>query len=178
MIMQIQPRAGRARALAPGAADAATARSYAPAAGLARKGAYVLADARTAKPDVLLLAPAARSRCASPRYEQLAKDGIKARVVSMPSWELFDQQPPDYRDERAAARRSPHASSVEQASDARVVTATVTLPEEIIGVMHTSFGASATNSKALRRRSSGSDARARRPRGATSRSREHRNSTR
>ena len=42
--------------------------------------------------------PAARSRCASQAYEQLKAEGIKARVVSMPSWELFDDQPQAYRD--------------------------------------------------------------------------------
>ena len=62
------------------------------------KGAYVLADAPGGKPDVMLMAPAARSRCASGAWEALAKDGVKARVVSMPSWELFEHQSQDYRD--------------------------------------------------------------------------------
>ena len=64
-----------------------------------RKGAYVLADAagRQARRDPAR-APAARCRSASRRYEQLTAEGIKARVVSMPSWELFEQQDQAYRD--------------------------------------------------------------------------------
>ena len=70
---------------------------YAPAAGLAR-GAYVLADAPTGKPDVLLLATGSEvSLCLTAR-EQLKAEGIGARVVSMPSWEIFEEQPEEYRD--------------------------------------------------------------------------------
>src|SRR4051794_17356440 len=61
---------------------------YAPASGLA-KGAYILADAEGGKPDVILMAPGSEvSLCVEAR-EKLTKEGIKARVVSMPSWELF-----------------------------------------------------------------------------------------
>jgi transketolase len=70
---------------------------YAPAAGVA-KGAYVLADAADGKPDVLLLATGTELALAVPAYEQLTAEGIKARVVSMPSWELFEQQDQAYRD--------------------------------------------------------------------------------
>ena len=69
---------------------------YAPAAGLAR-GAYVLADAGGA-PDVLLLATGSEVTLCVDAYEQLKKDGIRARVVSMPSWELFDKQDQAYRE--------------------------------------------------------------------------------
>ena len=69
---------------------------YAPAAGLAR-GAYVLADAGGA-PDVLLLATGSEVTLCVDAYELLKKDGIRARVVSMPSWELFDKQDQAYRE--------------------------------------------------------------------------------
>lgn len=70
---------------------------YAPAAGVAR-GAYILADAAEGKPDVLLLATGTELALAVAAYEQLTAEGIKARVVSMPSWELFEQQDQAYRD--------------------------------------------------------------------------------
>lgn len=70
---------------------------YAPAAGVA-KGAYVLADAADGKPEVLLLATGTELSLAVSAYEQLTAEGIKARVVSMPSWELFEQQGQAYRD--------------------------------------------------------------------------------
>ena len=62
------------------------------------KGAYVLADAPGGKPDVLLLGTGSEVGLCVGAWEALAKDGIKARVVSMPSWELFDHQSQDYRD--------------------------------------------------------------------------------
>lgn len=70
---------------------------YATASGLA-KGAYVLADAKDGKPDVLLLATGSEVSLCIQAYEQLKTEGIKARVVSMPSWELFEQQSQDYRE--------------------------------------------------------------------------------
>jgi transketolase len=70
---------------------------YAPASELAR-GAYILADAPAGQPDVLLLASGSEVRLCLDAYEQLTAEGIRARVVSMPSWELFDDQPPAYRD--------------------------------------------------------------------------------
>jgi transketolase len=62
---------------------------YASAAGL-RKGAYVLADAPGGKPDVLLLATGSEVSLCVQAFEQLMAQGIKARVVSMPSWEMFE----------------------------------------------------------------------------------------
>src|SRR5262249_62068586 len=62
---------------------------YAPASGLA-KGAYTLADVEGGKPDVLLLATGSEVSLCVEAYETLKAEGIKARVVSMPSWELFD----------------------------------------------------------------------------------------
>ena len=70
---------------------------YSSAAGLAR-GAYVLADAAGGTPDVLLLGTGSEVSLCVAAHEQLAKDGIRSRVVSMPSWELFDEQPQEYRD--------------------------------------------------------------------------------
>jgi len=63
---------------------------FAPAAGLAR-GAYVLADATGGKPDVLLLATGSEVYLCVDAFERLSKEGIQARVVSMPSWELFER---------------------------------------------------------------------------------------
>jgi transketolase len=71
---------------------------FAPAAGLAR-GAYVLVDAPGERPDVLLLASGSEVALCVEAGEQLARDGIRARVVSMPSWELFEQQTAEYRRE-------------------------------------------------------------------------------
>ncbi len=70
---------------------------YAAAAGLSR-GAYVLADAPGGKPDVLLLATGSEVYLCVEAFEQLSKEGFKPRVVSMPSWELFERQDPAYQD--------------------------------------------------------------------------------
>ena len=70
---------------------------YAPAAG-ARLGGYVLADAADGKPEVILIGTGSELALCVSAYEKLAAEGIKARVVSLPSWELFDAQPQAYRD--------------------------------------------------------------------------------
>ena len=70
---------------------------YAPASGLA-KGAYVLADGSGGMPDVVLIGTGSEVSLCIAAHELLIKDGIRSRVVSMPSWELFDRQPADYRD--------------------------------------------------------------------------------
>jgi transketolase len=70
---------------------------YAAASGVA-KGAYVLADADDCKPEVVLLASGSEVSLCVDAYEQLKTEGIKARVVSMPSWELFERQSQEYRD--------------------------------------------------------------------------------
>jgi transketolase len=87
---------------------------YAPASGVAR-GAYVLADAPDGKPDVLLLATGSEVALCLQAYEQLKAEGVKARVVSMPSWELFDDQPQEYRDSVLPPKVTARVS-VEQAS--------------------------------------------------------------
>ncbi len=70
---------------------------YASAAGVSR-GAYVLADAAGGKPEVLLLGTGSEVSLCVEAYEQLAKDGVPARVVSMPCWEIFERQEKAYRD--------------------------------------------------------------------------------
>jgi transketolase len=88
---------------------------YAGASGLGR-GAYVLADAPNADPEVILIGTGSEVSLCLDAYEQLTKEGVRARVVSMPSWELFDDQDSDYRD----SVLPPHVKarvSVEQASD-------------------------------------------------------------
>ena len=70
---------------------------YAPASGLPR-GAYVLAENPGARPDVLLLATGSEVSLCVEAFEQLSTEGIPARVVSMPSWELFERQDQAYRD--------------------------------------------------------------------------------
>lgn len=68
------------------------------AAAQVEKGAYVLADANGGTPDVLLLATGSEVSLCLDAYEKLASEGIAARVVSMPSWELFEHQDERYRD--------------------------------------------------------------------------------
>jgi transketolase len=70
---------------------------YASASGLTL-GAYVLADAPGGIPDVLLLATGSEVHLCIEAFEQLAKEGIRARVVSMPCWELFERQDLAYRE--------------------------------------------------------------------------------
>jgi transketolase len=72
--------------------------ALAPASGVAR-GAYVLADAGTGVPDVILIATGSEVALALSARDELAAEGIMARVVSMPCSELFDRQPRAYRDE-------------------------------------------------------------------------------
>ena len=69
---------------------------YAPASGVA-KGGYVVADAEGGKPQVILIGTGSELSLCIEAYEKLKADGIKARVVSMPSWEIFDQQDAAYK---------------------------------------------------------------------------------
>jgi transketolase len=70
---------------------------YAPASGVA-KGAYVLADVDGGKPDVILMGTGSELHLCVEAYEKLKAEGIKARVVSMPSWELFEKQDAAYKE--------------------------------------------------------------------------------
>jgi transketolase len=70
---------------------------YAPASGVA-KGAYVLADADGGKPEVILMGTGTELQHCVAAYEKLKAEGTKARVVSMPCWEIFDQQDAAYKE--------------------------------------------------------------------------------
>jgi transketolase len=70
---------------------------YASAKGVA-KGGYVLADANTGKPEVILIGTGSELHLCIEVYEALKADGVAARVVSLPSWELFEIQTQAYRD--------------------------------------------------------------------------------
>ena len=87
---------------------------YAPASGVA-KGAYVLADAPGGKPDVILMASGSEVRLCVDAYEKLKAEGIKARVVSMPCWELFERQDAAYKESVLPANVTARVS-VEMAS--------------------------------------------------------------
>ncbi|HLE81124.1 MAG TPA: transketolase C-terminal domain-containing protein, partial [Dehalococcoidia bacterium] len=71
--------------------------SLAPAEGV-RRGAYVLSEATGGPPEAILMATGSEVHVALAAQAQLQADGVRTRVVSMPSWELFDQQPQSYRD--------------------------------------------------------------------------------
>lgn len=111
---------------------------YASASGVAR-GAYVLADPPGGKPDVILIASGSEVSLAVDAHEKLLAEGIRSRVVSMPSWDIFELQPQSYRDSVLPPELRARVA-VEQASTfgwERYVGAT----GRVIG-MHT-FGASA-----------------------------------
>src|SRR3989449_10858541 len=89
-------------------------RKYAPAAGVAR-GAYVLADAPGGDPEVVLIASGSEVSLAVEAHEKLIAEGVRSRVVSMPSWDIFEHQTQEYQDEVLP----PHVTArvaVEQAS--------------------------------------------------------------
>jgi transketolase len=70
---------------------------YASAVGVA-KGAYVLADAKGGKPEVILIGTGSEVSLVVDAHEALTAQGIRSRVVSMPSWDIFEEQSQDYRD--------------------------------------------------------------------------------
>jgi transketolase len=71
---------------------------YASATGL-RQGAYILAEAEGASPELILLATGSEVSLALEARETLQQEGVPTRVVSMPCWELFEEQPEDYRNQ-------------------------------------------------------------------------------
>jgi transketolase len=84
------------------------------ASGVAR-GAYVLADARGGNPEVIFIASGSELSVAVEAHEKLSAEGIRSRVVSMPSWDIFEHQTPEYQDDVLP----PHVTArvaVEQAS--------------------------------------------------------------
>jgi len=87
---------------------------YAPASGVAR-GAYVLGDAPNGSPEVILIASGSEVRLAVEAHEKLLAERIRSRVVSMPSWEIFDHQDQVYRDSVLPPRVKSRVA-VEQAS--------------------------------------------------------------
>src|SRR5678810_1024068 len=72
-------------------------KKYAPASGVAR-GAYVLADASRGNPEVILIASGSEVSLAVEAHEKLIAEGIRSRVVSMPSWDIFEHQTQEYPD--------------------------------------------------------------------------------
>jgi transketolase len=69
---------------------------YGAASGVA-KGAYILADPQDGKPEVILMGTGSEVSLCISAYEQLKAEGVKARVVSMPSWGLFEAQSEEYK---------------------------------------------------------------------------------
>ena len=70
---------------------------YASASGVAR-GAYILADAPGGKPEIILIASGSELILAVQAHEKLIAEGMRSRVVSMPSWDVFEEQPRKYRE--------------------------------------------------------------------------------
>lgn len=113
-------------------------KQLAPARGL-RRGAYILADAPQAKPRLILIASGSEVGLIVMARQQLQKQGIPVRLVSMPSWELFEAQPREYRD-----LVLPPSVKARLAVEAGVTTAWsryIGDHGEVIGIDH--FGASA-----------------------------------
>jgi len=71
---------------------------YRPSDGL-RRGAYVLADSGSGKAEAILISSGSEVHLALEAYEKLLAEGLRVRVVSMPSWELFERQPEAYREQ-------------------------------------------------------------------------------
>ncbi|HTT20951.1 MAG TPA: transketolase [Candidatus Sulfotelmatobacter sp.] len=88
---------------------------YAPASGLAR-GAYTLADCKDSNPQVILIGTGSEVSLCLEAHEELTREDIRARVVSMPCWELFDDQDQSYRDSVLPPAVKARVS-VEEASD-------------------------------------------------------------
>jgi transketolase len=89
-------------------------KKYAPASGVAR-GAYVLGDASQGNPEVILIASGSEVSLAVEAHEKLVAEGVRSRVVSMPSWDIFEHQTQEYQDNVLP----PHVTArvaVEQAS--------------------------------------------------------------
>jgi transketolase len=89
-------------------------KKYASASGVS-KGAYVLADPPGGNPEVILIATGSELCLVVEAHEKLAAEGIRSRVVSMPSWEIFDHQSPEYR-ESVLPRKVKARIAVEQGS--------------------------------------------------------------
>jgi transketolase len=115
-----------------------------PANGL-RNGAYILADS-PARPEIILMATGSEVHLALEVYERLRNEGIGVRVVSMPSWELFEKQPEEYRN-----KVLPSEITIRMSIEAGVTLGWhkyVGLQGEIVGIDH--FGASAPGKTVLK----------------------------
>jgi transketolase len=111
-----------------------------------RKGAYILADSSSAKPEIILMATGSEVHLALEVYERLRNEGIGVRVVNMPSWELFEKQPEQYRNEIL-----PPEITVRMSIEAGVTLGWhkyAGLGGEIVGIDH--FGASAPGKTVLK----------------------------
>jgi transketolase len=89
-------------------------RKYAPASGVTR-GAYVLGDPPGGDPEVILIASGSELSLVVQAHERLLAEGVRSRVVSMPSWDIFEQQPRKYR-ETVLPPRAKARVAVEQGS--------------------------------------------------------------
>ncbi len=107
--------------------------AYASASGLA-KGAYVLAcNAPDGKPEVILIGTGSEVSLCTDAYEELKAEGVKARVVSLPSWELFERQDQSYRD-KVSADISGRVVAVEMAARRIGWARYVGLDGEVVGM--------------------------------------------
>ncbi len=97
-VIMKQPKAPVALILTRQALPTFDRTKYRSAAGVAR-GAYIMADSEGGKPQVILMATGSEIYLCIDAYEKLKAEGIRARVVSMPSWDLFEHQDQSYRDE-------------------------------------------------------------------------------
>jgi transketolase len=111
---------------------------FSPAMGL-KRGAYILADSPLGKPEVILIATGSEVHPALEVYEKLRAEGKGVRLVNMPSWELFEQQPEDYRREVFPPQMTTRISI--EAGSTHGWHKYVGLEGEAIGIDH--FGASA-----------------------------------
>jgi transketolase len=118
-------------------------RTYLAGADGLRRGAYVLAEAEGGDPQVILLASGSEVAVALDARDRLRTDGVRARVVSMPSWALFSRQPRSYRDEVLPPAVTARVSV--EAAGPMGWHRWVGTEGEAVGIMH--FGASAPASR-------------------------------
>ena len=118
---------------------------FGPATGLTR-GAYILADSPQAKPEIIIIATGSEVHPALEAYEMLRSEGVHARVVSMPSWEIFEGQSQDYRQQVLPPEVNARISV--EAGASHGWHRYVGLKGEVIGLNR--FGASAPGSTNLR----------------------------
>jgi transketolase len=118
---------------------------FAAADGL-RRGAYILKDAPEGKPDLILIGTGSEVSLIIRAGEKLTKEGMQVRIVSMPSWKLFDAQPQSYRE--SVLPRSIHARLAVEAGSTQGWCKYVGGEGDVIGVDR--FGASARGEIVMR----------------------------